>query len=103
MHKLFLAQIALVLLLACVWGVADHAIVPSVLYGGVACVLPNFYFAHRFFSKRHQRRPGQILVTFYVGEFAKMLISAALIILSIRFLGALLLPTVAGYFVANMA
>ncbi len=103
MRKLFLAQIILTLLLAFVWGIADIKVVPSVLYGGFACLLPNIYFAYRFFSKKHTRGPGKILLAFYLGEFFKMIVSAFLIILVIQYAHAIILPTVVGYFVANLA
>lgn len=102
-HKLFIAQIVLVLLLACGWGAANHAVIPSILVGGAACLLPNLYFAYRFFSVKHKKSPGQILISFYIGELIKMLVSAALIILAVMYLHAQLLPTVVSYFVANLA
>lgn len=103
MLKLFLAQIILTVLLAFAWGIANFSVVPSVLYGGIACILPNVYFAYRFFSKKHTRRPGRILLAFYLGEFFKMIVSAVLIILAIQYAHAIILPTVVGYFVANLA
>ena len=103
MRKLFIAQFVLVFVLACAWGVVDHKVIPSILYGGAACILPNFYFAYRFFSRRHTQRPGQILISFYVGEFMKMIISALVIVLAVMYGHAWLLPTVIGYFVANAA
>lgn len=102
MRKLFLAQAIFVLLAACVWGLFNGNAVLSVLYGGISCILPNLYFAYVFFSKKHTRRPRQILVAFYIGEFTKMIVCAVLILLAIKYLHALLLPTVAGYFIANM-
>jgi len=101
-RKLFIAQIVLVLVTACVWGVFSTQSVPSVLYGGVSCILPNLFFAFLFFSRKHTRRPGQILIAFYIGEFAKMFVSALIMILAIRYLHALVIPTVASFFIANM-
>lgn len=101
-RKLFLAQIVLVLITAGVWGVVNSEAVPSVLYGGISCILPNLVFAFFFFSRKHGRRPGQILIAFYIGEFAKMFVSALIMILAIRHLHALVIPTVASFFIANM-
>lgn len=103
MRKLFIAQIVLVFVLACAWGIIDRKMVPSVLYGGAACILPNFYFAYRFFSQRHARKPGQVLMSFYLGEFMKMIVSASIIVLAVIYAHAWVLPTVIGYFVANIA
>lgn len=103
MHKLFIAQIVLVLLLACGWGFANQAVIPSILVGGVICIVPNLFFAHRFFSTKHRLRPAQILISFYVGELVKMLLSALLIVLAVMYLKMQLLPTVLSYFVANLA
>lgn len=101
MRKLFIAQVVLVLILACAWGIVDRKVTPSVLYGGIACILPNLYFAYRFFSRKHTKRPGQIVVSFYLGEFVKMIVSALIIVLAVLYGHAWLLPTVIGYFVAN--
>lgn len=101
MRKLFIAQIVLVVVLACAWGIIDQKVIPSILYGGVACILPNLYFAYRFFSRKHTRRPGQIVKSFYLGEFLKMIVSALIIVLAVLYGHASLLPTVIGYFVAN--
>ncbi|PHQ78450.1 MAG: hypothetical protein COB66_08870 [Coxiella sp. (in: Bacteria)] len=103
MRKLFIAQIVLVLILAGIWSAINVKAVPSVLYGGLACLLPNIFFAYLFFSRKHTRRPTQILIAFYLGEFIKMIISALVIILAVMYLHGLLLPAVVGYFVANMA
>ncbi len=102
MKQLFIAQILLVLVLATIWGVINHHAFLSVLFGGIVCVIPNFFFANYFFSRQHTRRPGQILVAFYLGEFLKLIISAVVIVLAIIYLNLLILPTVLGYFVANM-
>ena len=102
MRKLFLAQAIIILIAACVWGLFNGGAVPSVLYGGISCILPNLYFAYVFFSRKHTRRPRQILIAFYIGEFTKMIVCAVLILLAIKYLHALILPTVVGYFVANM-
>jgi ATP synthase protein I len=101
-RKLFIGQIVLVLATACIWGLVEAKAVPSVLYGGISCILPNLFFAFFFFSRKHTRRPGQILIAFYIGEFAKMFVSALIIIFAIRHLHAMVIPTVAGFFIANM-
>jgi len=102
-RNLFIAQILLTFITACIWGVINIKAAPSVLYGGLACLLPNLFFVRYFFSLKHKKRPGQILVAFYMGEFIKMIISALIIILAVLYLNALLLPTVLGYFIANIA
>ena len=103
MRKLFIAQLVLIMITSCVWGVVDYHAVPSVLYGGISCALPSLLFAYLFFSRKHRRRPGQILIVFYIGEFSKMFVSALMMILAIRYLHAMTIPTVASFFIANMA
>lgn len=102
MKQLFIAQMLAMLVLAAVWGAINHHAFWSVLLGGIACVLPNFFFAKYFFSRQHTRRPGQILLVFYLGEFLKLIISALVIVLAIIYLNLLILPTILGYFVANL-
>ncbi len=103
MKRLFILQVLLVLVLAGVWVLFNHRAALSVLFGGFACIVPNLYFAKRFFSLKHTRRPQQILVAFYIGEFGKMLISALLMVLAIVYLNLHILPTVLGYLVASVA
>ena len=103
MRKLFYIQVILVLALAIIWGAINHHVFLSILYGGFVCLLTNLCFAKLFFSQKHTRRPKQILLAFYLGEFLKIVVSAVLIILAVIYVHAQFLPTVAGFFVANMA
>lgn len=103
MNRIFFAQIGLVLALAIAWGIVNSHVVLSILYGGIACLLPNLIFAFWFFSKKHTRRPVQILLAFYSGELMKMLAGAAVIILTVKYLNAQILPAAAGYLVGSMA
>ncbi len=101
-RNLFIAQTVLVLITACIWGALKSEAILPVLYGGAACIFPTFLFARFFLSQKHKRRPGQILIIFYVGEFVKMFVSALIMIAAIRYLHALAIPLVAGFLVGNL-
>jgi len=54
------------------------------LCGGVVVALPNIAFAYYFFSGWRKRTAKQIILTFYVGEVIKMLLSGVLAIFFVK-------------------
>lgn len=50
----------------------------SALLGGIACVLPNMYFARQLY-KRRIAEAGMLLRTIYIAEFIKLGLSIALV------------------------
>ncbi|MCB1744678.1 MAG: ATP synthase subunit I [Gammaproteobacteria bacterium] len=71
---------ALAALLA--WGLVGVSAVPSALAGLVICVLPSMSYAIRTTRVRKDRRPDQILRTFFAAELFKLLMTAVLFVLS---------------------
>lgn len=74
----------------------------SVLCGGVASVLPSFLFALALFSTTSPRKAGRIVATLFVGEFAKLIFSGALLVSMILLLPVNLLPLLLGFFIAHL-
>lgn len=62
------------------WLASSLTAAVSALLGGVAVVLPSFYFAYRFFAATHARQVQRIIRAFYWGELTKLLLSAFLVI-----------------------
>lgn len=97
--RLLAMQGLMVTLLAVVWGLISNQLLigASVLLGGIAYILPNFYFAYRFFSRMHAREARQILSTFYWEEFVKIVMNITLLLMILWLLPVLILPLFAGF------
>jgi len=74
----------------------------SALLGGLACVLPNMYFARQLFTKRRIAEAGLLLRTIYVAEFIKLGLSIALMaIVLINYKGVHPITLLATYFIVH--
>lgn len=99
-NKLVGLQLLFTGLLALVWGFFNKHAILSVLYGGVACLLPNLCLARHFFRRMHTK-PKRIVAAFYMGEMLKLFASALLLFFAILLLHAIVLPLIVGYLVAS--
>ena len=88
------AAIIVLVSLTWVWGGA-HAMASSLL-GGFVFIVPNVYFAYRFFSSKDAKEPHQIVRAFYQGELFKLVIMVALSIAIFVWLSVLLVPFITG-------
>lgn len=95
-------QLIAVIVLALCWGFAGTRSTTSALLGGLACILPNFYFAYRFFTSFHSRDIKKILKAFYWGECIKLLLSASLVIIIISEIKVNILPFFTGFIGAHI-
>ena len=75
----------------------------SVLLGGLAYCLPNLMFVWRVFKRTTARAARQFLVAFLLGEVMKLLLSAVLFVLIVKYLPIKVIWVLAGYIVAIMA
>lgn len=73
----------------------------SALLGGLAWILPNFYFTRRVFAAmcRQTADPRHMLKEFYVAEFYKLFFSAVLLILIFKLLTTVAIPLITGYII----
>ena len=95
-------QLIAVFALALCWGFVDTAAAISALLGGVASVLPSFYFAYRFFAAGNTKAVSKILKAFYWGECIKLLLSACLVIIILSEIRVSILPFFTGFVGAHM-
>ncbi len=75
--------VAVVGLAGCAWLAVDGTSATSVLLGGAAAVIPNGLFALRLAAHRN-RSPESYPVVFFLGEFAKIGLTIALLAAVVR-------------------
>lgn len=73
------------------------------LLGGLAYWLPTLAFVWRVFAKASVRGAKQFMVMFFLGEGAKLLLSAVLFLLIVKYLPVTVLPVLMGYIGAIVA
>lgn len=76
-HRITLAQLALLLILCLVLLVFDPVLAYSTLGGGLVAIVPQVYFAVLAFRWRGARSASAIARSGYVGELGKFALSAA--------------------------
>lgn len=69
----------------------------SVCAGGLAYVLPNLIFVWRVFRYVGAQQMTQFVVAFFIGEMAKLILSAILFIVIVKYLAVSLLSVLIGY------
>lgn len=74
----------------------------SALLGGAICVIANAYFALRLFRCVSARALGRIAGNFYKAEFFKLLLTAVLFYLAIKFVNLAILPFFGAYIAIQM-
>lgn len=107
-YKIIYLQIITVLLAAIIWlffkGKYEFA---STLLGGICWIIPSFYFVKKTFNIRAAQKNtaqlGNLAKRFFIGEVLKLLLSAVLIILCLKFLPIILLPFLSGFIIAVMS
>ena len=78
-RRLCFIQLVATLIMALIFAIRWHWIaVYSALLGGVVCILPTMYFAHKLFQHRGARQARNIVKSFYVGEAVKIIFSILL-------------------------
>jgi ATP synthase protein I len=72
----------------------------STFLGGSTYILPQFLFAWRVFSYARLATIGPFMIAFFLGEFVKLILSAALFILIVKYLPVNVVFTMTGYIAA---
>lgn len=101
-YRLVGLQALVVVIIALCWSMEGATSIWSTLLGGVACVLPSFCFARRFFATTSARSSKKIISTFYVGEVIKLAFSAVLVLLIILFIPVAIVPFITGFIGAQL-
>lgn len=66
----------------------------SAVFGGIAWIVPNFYFVNKIFRNSKQRSLNVIAKDFYLGEFIKLFLSGILIVFFVKIYTIVLVPFV---------
>lgn len=102
-YKLIILQLVVVAALAILWWIFKNITSGySAVLGGIACIIPSWYFIRKFFSKK-RRTPQAIISSFYLGELTKLFLSMVLLILVVKFTPAIIVPTLTGFIGAYLA
>jgi ATP synthase protein I len=75
----------------------------SVFLGGAAYCLPNYIFVRRVFANPTARAANQFLAAFFLGETAKLFLSAILCVLIVKYLPVTFAYVLGGYCAAIFA
>ncbi len=96
--RLLLAQAAVGLAAASVWLLAAGASAAAAAGAGAAiALLPTAYFAAKVFSQRPGTAPRALLRAIYVGEVVKLILTAALFMIALRWLSGDFLALISTY------
>jgi F0F1-type ATP synthase assembly protein I len=104
-YRLILTQGAIVLVIAILFGVFSGHLMTliSVILGGLCNILPNLYFAFRFFANVQKSEPRQVLRSFYWEEFCKLALSIASLLLILCYVpNVTILALFAGFLGAHL-
>lgn len=97
------SQALFTFVVAALWLLQDTQASFSALVGGACCIVPNFLYAFWLFRRIEARAVNKILLVFYGGEFAKLLLAGALVIIAIVALKVVLVPFFVGFIVAQLS
>lgn len=102
-YRLQFWQAGFVFFLALLLGVFHSWVAArSLAIGGAACVLPGFYFVFRTLGVSGASQLRRIAVNFWIAECVKLLFTAAIFYLSIRYLDVQFWALVLGFLVAQL-
>ncbi len=73
----------------------------SFFWGGIICILPNAYFAHKLFAKTGAQATRQIITSFYISEVVKFIITIVLFVIAFKYFNMNKLAIFIGYIVAQ--
>lgn len=96
-HLVFLQLASVVALALGALLIRDKVSGFSVLVGGLAYGLPNLLFVWRVFRYVGARQMYQFMAAFFLGEMIKMVLSAILFVLIVKYLPVSLLSVLVGF------
>jgi ATP synthase protein I len=97
--RLLSLQLILLGFVTLAWGIAGYRDAYSSLLGGLACILPNVFYAYQFFRNLHRKSAQQIVMSFYLGEFIKLAVSVSLLLVVLIEINVHLIAFLSGYLV----
>jgi ATP synthase protein I len=97
-YQIVIRQLGGVVLLAVLaWLIKGDKVGLSVLLGGFAYGLPNLYFVYRVFRYAGAQQMTQFIAAFFLGEALKLIFSAILFLVIVKYLPVSLLSTLVGF------
>lgn len=102
-YQLVMLQAVVVLLVALLFCIKNIHSSGSVLLGGLCSVLPSALYTYWLFRRMEARAARRIVAVFYVGELAKLVLSAVLAVTLLMTLKVVVLPFFIGFLVAHFA
>lgn len=101
--KLLLIQLTVLVLVASIGLFKEFKVAMALLSGGIAVFLANGYFTYKAFSKSGAQQSKQVVGAFYLGEVAKIIISAGLLVVGFLLLPKYEIYVLVGYIVALLS
>jgi len=91
-------QALVVIFVALAWWLGSFSAMLFTLLGGAVCILPNSYFAHRFFASGSKNsEPQKVVTAFYKGEIVKLLMTVTLALIIFIEFKVKILPFISGF------
>ena len=84
-------------------GLRSGAEAGAALFGGLAAIAPNVYFALKVYSRRRHEAPREVLGKFYRAEIGKIALVVVLFFLGTRFYALQFLPLMLTYMACQTA
>lgn len=94
-------QTAVVMFLALILGFANRANFLGVVLGGLTMIIPNLYFAYRWFGTMHASNKT-ILKSFYWNELIKMAMSISMMLMFLSVVKVKVISLFIGFFGAYL-
>ncbi|MFP4647781.1 MAG: ATP synthase subunit I [Halorhodospira sp.] len=95
--RLLLAQLGVGAAIAGLWLLDSGWSALAAATGMAIAVVPSAYFAAHLFSKAPGTAPRAVVRAFYLGEVVKLILTAALFMIALRWFGGHFLPLITTY------
>jgi len=101
--KLLFIQALILVVVASLGLFKEFKVAIALLSGGIAVFIANFYFVYKAFSKSGAQQSKKVVGAFYLGETAKIVISAGLLVAGFMLLPGFELYVLVGYVAALLS
>ena len=96
-YRWVLWQAIVAVLIALAWSAVSIKMAYSALLGGFICVIANAYFAYKILSCISAQASSRMVWNFYQGEMIKLLLTAGMFFLAIKYIDLAALPFFSAY------
>ncbi len=95
--RIVCGQLLLGGIVAAAWLLAEPCAAAAAMFGVAIALLPTLYFAAKVFSKGPGSAPHDVLRALYTGEAVKLILTAALFVIALRWFAGHFLPLITAY------